>query len=137
MTSGGVRRTGRAGPITPRKRRTREQVAKAKRASAATHARHILKTYGITADEYNRIYEYQGGRCYLCRRARGTTRRLAVDHCHATGRVRGLLCKFCNRLLGFARDDVAYFRRAVEYLTNPPAFAVIGERVVPTPDSDL
>jgi hypothetical protein len=114
-----------------RRRRTREEVAKAKRRSDTTHARHILVTYGITADEYLAIYEYQGGRCALCRRATGKTRRLAVDHCHATGRVRGLCCKFCNRLLGFARDSAEFFRRCADYLEHPPAFAVIGERVVP------
>lgn len=121
-------------PATVRKRRTSDEVAKAKRRSEATHARHILATYGITADEYLAIYEYQGGRCALCRRATGKTRRLAVDHCHATGRVRGLCCKFCNRLLGFARDSAEFFRRCAAYLESPPAFAVIGERVVPDHD---
>lgn len=114
-----------------RKRRTPDEVAKAKARSATTHARHILVTYGITADEYQRIYEYQHGCCALCRRATGATRRLAVDHCHSTGRVRGLLCKYCNRLLGFARDSVAFFQRCAAYLERPPAFDVIGERVVP------
>lgn len=116
---------------TVRTRRTREQIAKAKARSATTHARHILVTYGITADEYQRMHRFQGGRCALCRRATGATRRLAVDHCHATGRVRGLLCKRCNTILGHARDDVDFFWRCSEYLINPPAFAVIGERVVP------
>jgi len=115
-------------------RRTRSEIEKARKRSDAAHARHIGLTYGITSDEYQRIYQYQGGRCALCRRATGRTRRLAVDHCHATGRVRGLCCKYCNRLLGFARDSVDFFRRCVAYLESPPAFAVIGERVVPNHD---
>lgn len=122
---------------TARKRRTSDEIARARLRSEQTHARHILATYGITADEYQRIYQYQGGRCALCRRATGATRRLAVDHCHATGRVRGLCCKYCNRLLGFARDSVDFFRRCIAYLEHPPAFDVIGERVVPGHDAVL
>ena len=106
-------------------------MAKAKAVSERRWAAHLLKTYGITAEEYWAIYEYQGGHCYLCRRATGATRRLAVDHCHSTGCIRGLLCKFCNRLLGFARDDIEFFYRCIRYLTVPPAFYVIDQRKVP------
>lgn len=133
-TSASTRRraaTSASGRVGSKTRRTRGEIAKAKLASERRWALHILRTYGITADEYWCIYEAQGRRCYVCQRATGATRRLAVDHCHATGRVRGLCCKYCNRLLGFARDDVTYFQRAIEYLTHPPAFDVIGERVVP------
>ena len=59
----------------------------------AAHGRWILKTYGITSEQYEALYEAQGGVCYICRRAKGTGRRkLAVDHDHVTGWVRGLLC---------------------------------------------
>lgn len=114
-------------------RRTRSEIEKANRLSAARHASHILKTYGISGEEYNRIYEYQGGRCYICKRANGRTRRLAVDHCHATGNVRGLLCRSCNRMLGHARDDPRFFSRASTYLQFPPAYDIIGQRPVPGP----
>lgn len=97
-----------------------------------SHEKHIKDTYGITADEYQAIYDYQGGKCAICRRATGARKRLSVDHCHATGRVRGTLCTTCNKyVLGHARDDIAFFERAIEYLKHPPAFAVIGERIVP------
>ncbi len=113
-------------------RRTRSEIEKANRASAARHASHVLKTYGIYAEEYQALYSHQGGRCYICRRAKGTSgRRLAVDHCHSTGRVRGLLCRPCNRMLGHARDDVAFFLRAVEYLGATPAQQLGLDRVVP------
>lgn len=63
----------------------------------------------------------QGGACALCRQletqtTRGTVRRLSVDHDHATGRVRGLLCSRCNLTLGRHDDDLAWFTRAAEYL---------------------
>lgn len=58
----------------------------------------LKKTYGITADEYDNMLADQGGCCKLCRRAPGK-RPLDVDHDHATGKVRGLLCNQCNRTL--------------------------------------
>lgn len=84
------------------------------------HARNISKKYGITGRDYLDILKFQGGVCYLCRRATGTTRRLSVDHDHKTGEVRGLLCRPCNNLLGHARDEAAFFYRAIEYLMAPP-----------------
>ena len=90
------------------------------------------KVYGITADEYWAIHEYQYGACAICQRATGATKRLSVDHCHKTGYVRGLLCTTCNRnVLGHLRDDTDALQRAIEYLNYPPAFYAIGERIVP------
>jgi hypothetical protein len=98
------------------------------------HGKYVLATYGITEDRYWRIYEAQGGRCYICQRATGRAKRLAVDHDHACcpelpacGRcVRGLLCRSCNRdVLGHLRDDVSALQRAITYLTDPPARRVL------------
>lgn len=88
--------------------------------SRGAHARAIQARYGLSPEDYDRLYAVQGGRCYICRRATGRTRRLSVDHDHITGRVRGLLCRPCNTLLGHARDDAEFFIRAIEYLKNPP-----------------
>lgn len=94
--------------------------------------RHVWATYRITEAEYWRLYEVQGGRCYICKKAKGIgpdnkgRRYLAVDHNHFTGAVRGLLCSgslsanTCNRLI--ALYDVQALERAVEYLRKPPAF---------------
>lgn len=102
---------------------------------AASRAAHVEKTYSITEDQYQALYEAQGRCCAICQRATGTGRkRLAVDHDHACcpgpvscGRcVRGLLCKPCNsRVLGHLRDDVTALQRAIDYLTNPPAKRVL------------
>lgn len=106
--------------------------AKTKQTRKYNHGQHILKTYGITSEEYQRIYEAQGGKCFICKRATGQRRKLAVDHDHKTGFVRGLLCKTCNRkVLGHLRDDPEAFVRGRRYLEHPPAFDVIGRRVVP------
>ena len=96
------------------------------------HGEHITKTYGITAEEYAAIHKAQGGKCWICQRATGARRRLAVDHDHGTGYVRGLLCRTCNyKVLGHLRDDTEAFQRAIDYINNPPAFGVIGRRKVP------
>ncbi|GGU45702.1 endonuclease VII domain-containing protein [Lentzea flava] len=95
----------------------------------------IERTYGISEAQYQAIYRAQGGVCAICRRAKGNGRvRLSVDHDHtccpgstSCGKcVRGLLCKPCNRnVLGHLRDEVQALMRAIDYLTTPPAQAVL------------
>lgn len=92
----------------------------------AAWARGIYARYGLTAEQYWALYEAQGGFCYICQRATGKVRKLAVDHDHATGYVRGLLCKPCNSLLAHIRDDLLTAYRVVEYLEVPPAHKTIG-----------
>lgn len=97
-----------------------------------THEKHILETYGLAAQEYWAMYRHQGGVCAICRRAKGYQKKLSVDHDHATGMIRGLLCQKCNRdLLGHCRDDVNMLQRAIDYLDYPPAKKIIGFRAVP------
>ncbi|UVK63353.1 endonuclease VII [Mycobacterium phage Shygu2] len=99
-----------------------------------TQEQRWMDVYGITADEYWAIYEHQGGYCYICRRANGKRKRLSVDHDHATGIVRGLLCTACNRnVLGHLRDSQEAAQRIIDYLDDPPAVQAIGARVVPDP----
>ena len=89
--------------------------------SAKTHAAMIEKTYGLDAAAYDALFRAQGGRCAICR-ARPKSKRLAVDHDHKTGAVRGLLCSICNHdVLGGVHDDAAIAWRAFVYLATPPA----------------
>ncbi|WP_066904086.1 endonuclease VII domain-containing protein [Mycolicibacterium houstonense] len=120
-----------AGNPVPGKRCVTHERWRKQRTKDAAWEKRLIDTYGITAAEYWAIYEAQGGRCYICRRATGKARKLAVDHDHKTGYVRGLTCATDNKSLGFARDDPEHFYRAAEYLKNPPAFAVIGKRIAP------
>lgn len=93
---------------------------------AARHGRWILATYGITTEEYEAILKAQGGKCAICQRATGASKKLSVDHDHKTGEVRGLLCTPCNRdVLGHLRDSVVALLRAVRYLLHPPARKVL------------
>lgn len=76
---------------------------------------YAVKQYGLTADDFHRMNEEQGGKCALCF-GDPDSDRLFVDHCHKTGRVRGLLCRRCNFTLGYARDDAALLRRMADYV---------------------
>jgi hypothetical protein len=90
-------------------------------ASAASHGAMIEKTYQLSADQYAALLELQDGRCAICR-AQPKTVRLAVDHDHRTGKVRGLTCSRCNHeLLGAAHDSLDLLTRAVHYLQTPPS----------------
>ncbi|WP_237072133.1 endonuclease VII domain-containing protein [Mycobacterium avium] len=84
--------------------------------------RRLMAVYGITAEQYWEIYEYQNGKCYICQRATGARKKLSVDHDHTTGFVRGLCCGPCNRdVLGHLRDSTEALWRAITYLIFPPA----------------
>jgi hypothetical protein len=100
-----------------------KSVVKARRET--THRLRVAETYGMDVGDYDLIYAKQGGKCAICWRATGKTRRLSVDHDHKSGKVRGLLCSTCNRMLGHARDDTDFFARAINYLTDPPAENIV------------
>jgi hypothetical protein len=78
-----------------------------------------VKVYGVTVEQYEAMYAAQGGRCAVCRKATGKARRLAVDHNHATGEPRGLVCGPCNILIGKLADDPAAFEAIANYLRHP------------------
>lgn len=79
--------------------------------------RHKLKSrYGITRQQYVEMKDRQGGVCAVCGQANASGRRLCVDHCHATGAVRGLLCDKCNVGLANYRDNPSLLRAAADYL---------------------
>ena len=85
--------------------------------------RKLNERYGITLEKYSNMWTNQNGRCAICgnketaRHNRSNeVQKLAVDHCHLTGKVRGLLCQDCNRGLGKFHDDPERLRKAIEYL---------------------
>ncbi|MFE9660328.1 endonuclease domain-containing protein [Streptomyces sp. NPDC005955] len=100
---------------------------KATRRQTSRSAR-LRATYGLTAEDYRRLYEAQGGKCAICLETRKAN--LAVDHCHKTNAVRGLLCARCNGALlaRGARDRPDVLRRAADYLEDYPAWKVLGPR---------
>ena len=92
---------------------------------AEVNRRKTLKhRFGITLEEYSEILKSQGGCCALCgakkNNVRGKRRNwnFSVDHCHTTGKIRGLLCNNCNRGLGLLGDTRESLQKAVDYLTK-------------------
>ncbi len=82
---------------------------------------HYKHRYGLTREQVAEMHERQGRACKICRTpvpltGESRTKLAVVDHCHATGRVRGLLCHPCNLLLGGAKDSPAVLLAAIEYL---------------------
>ncbi len=80
----------------------------------------LLRSYGLTAESYAARLAAQDGKCAVCgclpeQSAKGV---LAVDHDHATGRVRGLLCGLCNTGIGLLKDNRTFLLRAADYLTG-------------------
>lgn len=75
--------------------------------------KHLLSKYNLTLDAWNNLLLSQNGGCAICSK----TTHLQVDHDHATGRIRGLLCGNCNRGLGLFGDDVVALAKALSYLT--------------------
>lgn len=85
-------------------------------------ARQWRTRYGITTVEYQQMFDAQNGVCAICKRPEtalartGKPRVLVVDHCHETGKVRGLLCVWCNAMLGSAEDNPQILSNAIAYL---------------------
>lgn len=87
----------------------------------AEKGRSLRRLYDLSREEYDRLFEDQGGVCAICRQPetrlhRGRVRMLSVDHDHTTGRVRGLLCRNCNSAIGLLGDDPDLLRSALAYL---------------------
>jgi hypothetical protein len=123
-------------PTQPkRRRRTPAQLEQARRRREANRKYTLKARHRMTPEQYDALAAFQGGLCWICRRARGTVRSLSVDHDHAKARAdcghdhkescedcwRGLLCGKCNDMLGHGRDSAEFFLRAIDYLKHPPA----------------
>ena len=97
------------------RRKNAARVTAYDRARAAARAdKHQRDKYGITIRQRNRMLRGQGYRCAGCRSKKDG--HWHTDHCHRTGRVRGILCRPCNTALGFAKDRPATLRRLADYL---------------------
>ena len=75
-----------------------------------------LRKIGITPEQYNTLLQKQNGVCAICKQT--CSRALAADHCHTTGKVRGLLCNNCNRGLGHFKDSRELLETASAYLNT-------------------
>lgn len=76
----------------------------------------IKKTYGITQEDYDRMYAEQNGKCAIC--GQKSEKNFHIDHDHDTGEVRGLLCNKCNKALGFVNDSPTILERMIRYING-------------------
>lgn len=77
----------------------------------------LKKNYGITLSEYDALLKKQNYCCAICgRNKKEFVRELDVDHCHKTGKIRGLLCIRCNTMIGLAKEDADVLCKAITYL---------------------
>ena len=89
----------------------------------AYRRKYLLKgKYGITEDDYNSLLEKQKHRCGICGSKNSGNRHgtafFSIDHCHITGKIRGLLCDNCNRGIGLLQDNVLVLQKAIGYLNE-------------------
>lgn len=74
----------------------------------------LLREYGLSGEEFKKMLRNQEDKCAICKEH---LIKPCVDHCHSTGKVRGILCNTCNLAIGYLKDDPDLLKRAIEYLT--------------------
>ena len=82
----------------------------------ASREANLKHRYGIGVEDYNAMHKKQEGKCAICGIKKDAN--LDVDHCHDTGKIRGLLCNSCNRAIGLLKEDEKIIKKAAEYLTS-------------------
>jgi hypothetical protein len=104
--------------------------AKAKHRTLTRRAR-LKRIFGITPEQYDIILNNQGGVCKICKNPEtlkhhktGTIPLLAIDHCHKTNTVRGILCAKCNTGIGSFRDDINLLKSAIFYLEESSSISI-------------
>ena len=107
----------------PEKQREKKRLWRQNNPDKAKHQyrQDALKNYGLSIEDWEVLFKNQNGLCAICEQPQavclnGELKRLAVDHCHLTGKVRGLLCDNCNKGLGLFKDQPKLLNRASEYL---------------------
>lgn len=80
---------------------------------------HLMRTYGLSVEDYNRIFDEQNGRCKICGRHQTNFKNaLHVDHNHKNMVIRGLLCYRCNHILGSFKENPLIFIKMAKYVVN-------------------
>jgi len=122
--------------ITPKKKRRRNALRHSKYHTDANHRKRVLelakkwradnpertkairlKKYGVTLDQFNQVLKDQNGVCAICGcKHKNKLIFPVLDHCHSSGKFRGILCALCNKALGLFKDDVGRLAKAIKYL---------------------
>ena len=79
----------------------------------------LKRNFNLSLDDYNAMFQSQEGQCKICRTHQKDLKiSLAVDHCHTTGKIRGLLCNKCNTALGLSGDNLEILQNMIDYLKS-------------------
>lgn len=105
---------------TPESKARHAALEAQRRASSPAYLRErasrIAKCYGITIEDYARIINRQGGDCASCGDELDMGKKTCIDHCHRTGRVRGILCANCNFAVGHVKESAERARKIAHYI---------------------
>lgn len=80
------------------------------------YKRRLKSRYGISTEQYEHLLLLQNNVCAICGQNNKNGKRLAIDHDHVTGKVRGLLCNACNGFLGQFKEDTNILMKAISYI---------------------
>lgn len=103
---------------TARARAKRDKYRASSKGQATEAHYRLVRKYGITLEQFNAMLDAQGGVCKICEKVNENGRALNVDHDHATGKIRGLLCHRCNTAIGLLKDSAILVRAVVAYLLD-------------------
>lgn len=87
-----------------------------KRCKTKIHNYWLQHKYGISLEQKETLFKNQNYTCAICKTDTPTKYGWHIDHCHKTQKVRGILCQFCNQLLGMAKDNPLILKEAINYL---------------------
>lgn len=82
---------------------------------------YIRRAYGMSLEDFDALRVAQGHKCAICHAPLGEGKKQHIDHCHTTGKIRGVLCGACNKALGGFKDSPEVMRRAAEYIERSKA----------------
>lgn len=85
---------------------------------AVQRRNNLKRCYGITQNEYEKLFKQQNGVCKVCGQKEALRQSLSIDHNHKTNKVRGLLCHKCNRAIGLLQDDITIVNNLLVYLQS-------------------
>ena len=79
----------------------------------------LIRSYGLTIEQFDLMLKSQRNKCAICKTKEWGRPSPSIDHCHKTGKVRGLLCNNCNRAIGLLKDNIGTLENAQKYLKRP------------------
>jgi histone acetyltransferase (RNA polymerase elongator complex component) len=78
--------------------------------------RYLITSYGLNVEQFEQMLKDQNSKCAICKTDEWGKESPSIDHCHKSGKVRGLLCNNCNRALGLFKDNEGIVKNAASYL---------------------